>query len=122
MTGRVGPGDVHDYHIHVYFRNADERARALALRTALEERFADFLFGRVWDRPVGPHPVPMYQVSFLPDRFGTLIPWLMLARNGLAILVHPQTGDDVADHSLYALWLGEILPLDLEFLKLHAGG
>ena len=32
--------------------------------------------------------------------------------NGLNILVHPMTGDDVADHTANPLWLGEPLPID----------
>lgn len=40
----------------------------------------------------------------------------MLNRRGLTILVHPETGDDLADHSKHALWLGAVLPLDLEKL------
>ena len=41
----------------------------------------------------------------------------MLARDGLSVLVHPETGDDVADHSAHALWLGAPLPLDLDSLR-----
>jgi len=46
----------------------------------------------------------------------------MLNRAGLSILVHPRTGDDVADHETNPLWLGASLPLDIEFLRQHAGG
>jgi aromatic ring-cleaving dioxygenase len=35
----------------------------------------------------------------------------------LSILVHPRTGDDVADHDTQPLWLGRQLPLDIEFLR-----
>ena len=38
---------------------------------------------------------------------------------------HPETGDDVADHDIYPLWLGEKLDLDIdmlrEFVKTQAG-
>ena len=43
----------------------------------------------------------------------------MLNRQGLAVLVHPETGNDYKDHAEYAVWLGEMLPLKLEVL---AGG
>ena len=59
----------------------------------------------------------MYQVTFLPPQFGTVVPWLMLHREGLDILVHPETGDDVADHTLHSLWLGEKLELNVEVLR-----
>jgi len=59
----------------------------------------------------------MYQVAFLPPQFGTVVPWLMLHREELDILVHPETGDDVADHTLHSLWLGEKLELNVEVLR-----
>ncbi|MEG4022739.1 DOPA 4,5-dioxygenase family protein [Microcoleus sp. S13C4] len=59
----------------------------------------------------------MYQVAFLPEQFGKVVPWLMLDREELDILVHPETGDDVADHTKHSLWLGEKLLLNVEFLR-----
>jgi DOPA 4,5-dioxygenase len=59
----------------------------------------------------------MYQVAFLPEQFGKVVPWLMLHREELDILVHPETGDDVADHTKHSLWLGEKLQLNVEFLR-----
>jgi DOPA 4,5-dioxygenase len=59
----------------------------------------------------------MYQVAFLPEQFGKVVPWLMLHRQGLDILVHPETGDDVADHTLHSLWLREKLELNVEVLR-----
>jgi DOPA 4,5-dioxygenase len=112
---------IHGYHAHVYFRDRAERERALKLREEIAARFPVQL-GRVWDRPVGPHPIAMYQVAFAPELFGTLVPFLMTAREELVILVHPETGDDVIDHSAFALWLGAVLPLDLEFLRKFARG
>lgn len=59
----------------------------------------------------------MYQVAFTPDQFGKVVPWLMLKREGLDILIHPETGDDVADHMEHSLWLGEKLELNIAFLQ-----
>jgi aromatic ring-cleaving dioxygenase len=59
----------------------------------------------------------MHQVAFLPSQFGKVVPWLMLHREGLDILVHPETGDDLADHTLHSLWLGQKLELNVEFLR-----
>jgi DOPA 4,5-dioxygenase len=59
----------------------------------------------------------MYQVAFAPAEFPRLVPWLMLNRRGLDILLHPGTGDDLADHTRHAAWLGERLPLRLEVFK-----
>ena len=65
-----------------------------------------------------PLPPPLSDVfAFLPSQFGTVVPWLMLHRDELNILVHPETGDDVADHTLHSLWLGEKLELNVEVLR-----
>lgn len=64
----------------------------------------------------------MYQVAFLPHQFGEVVPWLMLNREGLDILVHPETGDDVKDHTDNSLWLGEKLQLNIEFLERQPTG
>ncbi len=41
----------------------------------------------------------------------------MLNRGRLDVLVHPETGDDVADHGDFALWLGRVLPIDFEAVR-----
>lgn len=56
----------------------------------------------------------MYQVAFAPSEFARIVPWLMLNRDGLTVFVHPETGDDLADHRDYPLWLGEKLELNLK--------
>jgi DOPA 4,5-dioxygenase len=112
------PAGISGYHAHVYYA-PETRAAAEAVRAALGAGFAVQL-GRWHDRPVGPHPTSMYQVAFAVEEFPRLVPWLMLNRRGLSVLVHPLTGDDVADHSAHALWLGPPLPLRLEALRENA--
>jgi aromatic ring-cleaving dioxygenase len=59
----------------------------------------------------------MYQIAFAVDQFAAVVPWLMLNRGGLSILVHPITDDPVADHEMNPLWLGEVVAIDVEFLR-----
>ena len=59
----------------------------------------------------------MFQIAFAPEMFGAFVPWLMLNRDGLAVLVHPATGDDLTDHTTHAAWLGTMLPLRLEVFE-----
>jgi aromatic ring-cleaving dioxygenase len=110
--------DITGFHAHVYF-DAATREKAERLREGLAPRFAVEL-GRWHDKPVGPHAMAMHQVAFAADQFANVVPWLMLNREGLSILVHPMTGDPVEDHAVNPLWLGEQLPIDLEFLRRFA--
>jgi aromatic ring-cleaving dioxygenase len=119
MTAPTDPANIHGYHTHVYY-DPESRDAAAQLRDELERNFAVEL-GRWLDEPVGPHPQAMYQVKFAPAEFARIVPWLMLNRGGLTILVHPETGDDYADHAFHALWLGEKLSLRLDVLRRAAG-
>ncbi len=103
------------FHAHIYY-DAVSRDQAACVRSGLSAKF-DVQLGRWHDNPIGPHPKGMYQVLFSPNQFGEVVPWLMLNREDLDILVHPETGDDVADHTKNSLWLGEKLELNIEFLR-----
>jgi len=73
--------------------------------------------GRWHDQPVGPHPLPMYQVSFAAREFARVVPWLMLNHGELSILIHPNTDDGYRDHAAHALWLGAQQELLLDVLR-----
>jgi DOPA 4,5-dioxygenase len=103
------------YHAHVYY-DAASRPTAERLRAEIEQRF-EVVLGRWRDEPVGPHPQPTYQVKFDPPEFARIVPWLMLNRTGLTVLVHPDTGDAVADHAINPLWLGQKLDLRIDVLR-----
>jgi DOPA 4,5-dioxygenase len=117
MERTVDPSVIADYHAHVYYDPASTRDAAARLRDAIAAAFPQALLGRWHDVPVGPHPIAMYQVAFAVADFARLVPWLMLNRGALAVLVHPNTGDEYSDHAHHALWLGAMLPLRLDVLK-----
>jgi aromatic ring-cleaving dioxygenase len=85
----AGPSQIKGYHAHVYY-SPQTRAIAERLRARIGERFEAKL-GNWHDEPVGPHPTSMYQVAFADEEFSTLVPWLMLNREALDVLVHPLT-------------------------------
>jgi DOPA 4,5-dioxygenase len=109
--------DIHGFHAHVYF-DADTRATAERVHEALARRFGVTL-GSLVGSLVGPHTKPMFEITLAPDEFPTVVPWLMLHRDGLSVLVHPITDDDVADHERHTLWMGEVLPIDVERIRTH---
>jgi DOPA 4,5-dioxygenase len=110
--------EIASFHAHVYFNSADEHDAAMGLRGEVGERFAVRL-GTVWDKPVGPHPQPMFQIAFAPELFPSLVPWLMLNHRGLSVLIHPSTTTPRLDHLEHALWLGPRLPLSADGLSEH---
>ena len=103
-----------EFHAHIYYHPATSRPRAERLRERVAAAFPQARLGRWHDELVGPHPQSMFQIAFAPEMFGAFVPWLMLNRDGLAVLVHPETGDDLADHTAHAAWFGAVLPLRLE--------
>lgn len=108
-------GRIAGYHAHIYY-SPESRDVAARVRDAIGARFKATL-GRWHDEPVGPHPISMYQVAFEAAEFSRFVPWLMLNRQGLSILVHPLSGDAYLDHATYALWLGTPVPLRLDVLR-----
>jgi aromatic ring-cleaving dioxygenase len=105
------------YHAHVYYDAKTTRARAARLRRRVARKFRRAKLGRWHDELVGPHTQSMYQIAFPASAFATFMPWLMLNRDGLAVLLHPETGDDYRDHTVHACWLGKQLPLRTEVLR-----
>jgi aromatic ring-cleaving dioxygenase len=117
----ANPEQIRGYHAHIYYDPAD-RAPAERLREAIGERFTSVQLGRWHDEPVGPHGIAMYQVAFAATEFARLVPWLMLNRDGLSVLVHPQTGNGYDDHTIHAAWLGDKQPLRLDVLRRAPAG
>lgn len=77
---------------------------------------------RFWEKPVGPHPYAMFEVNlFTPAQFGAFVPWLVIWRGPLSVLVHPNTTEEgllseseLRNHTQRATWMGERVPLDVD--------
>lgn len=108
--------EIASYHAHVYYDPRVTRGQAEELRRRVAERFKVRL-GRWHDRSIGPHEGVMFQIAFPREEFPRLLPWLMLNRGELVVMIHPNTRNQRADHLAHALWLGAVLPIHGEVLS-----
>jgi aromatic ring-cleaving dioxygenase len=107
--------EIRGYHAHVYY-DAQTKPAAARLRETIISKFA--VEPRdLSDAPRGPHPISQFNVVFKVEQFQELVPWLMLNRAGLDVLVHPLTESSYDDHSKNALWLGTPVPMKLDVLR-----
>ncbi len=106
---------IRDFHAHVYF-DATTTGQARKLCETARDRFS-LRMGRMHERPIGPHPCCSCQLAFKAEQFGEVIPWLALNRGQLVIFIHPETGDDLKDHTQHAMWMGQMLELDLSIFS-----
>ena len=107
--------EIKGYHAHVYY-NPATRPTAEGLRETLLGSFV-VEPGGFSDEPRGPHPISQFNIIFRAEEFQKIVPWLMLNRQGLDVLVHPLSESSYDDHSKHALWLGMPVPLRLDILR-----
>lgn len=108
------------WDFHVYY-NAETKAESESLRKKLLEDFPDFAAdGSILvkklpnDTAIGPHYFPFWEVDVARvDVFSKVISWFLLHHGSLSVLIHPQTGQQLKDHTNHALWLGKQLDLKL---------
>jgi DOPA 4,5-dioxygenase len=111
------PASIASWHAHVYFDVATRDA-AWSLRELIVAELASHMqMGRFHEKPVGPHPMWSYQLAFDAGAFAHVVSWLTLNHGALDVLIHPNTGDELADHRDSALWLGKSHVLDLSALR-----
>jgi len=111
------PALITAYHAHVYYAANETRGRAARLRGRVARKFPRAKLGRWHDELVGPHTQSMYQIAFPRGLLASFVPWLILNRDSLDVLLHPETGDDYRDHTAHACWFGATLSLNVEVLR-----
>lgn len=106
-----------DFHIHVYFSDGT-RASAVAIRERLQD-VTDFAYDLppVREKPVGPHRWPIWSMWVDRANFAAAALWMMRYHGEHAVLIHPETGDGLTDHSAHAMWLGKPQPLNLDVFR-----
>ncbi|KAK6221965.1 hypothetical protein LQW54_001185 [Pestalotiopsis sp. IQ-011] len=116
------------FDVHVYYNagNPEQAKYARELWERIRREFPELSVYSFWDRPIGPHPVAMFEVNvYTPAQFGAFIPWLAIWRGPLSALVHPNTVEEGVserdrekrNHSQRAMWLGERYPIDLSLFN-----
>lgn len=134
-----GPDSVffYSYHVHVLFeQHVPARVAAAA---ALLRRFQAAFAGAAtacnetatgnttypvsdvcfleWDvPPARPFPVAEWAVFVPPAHWAAVAAWVMRHRGSLDVLLHPNSGCEVADHTEFPLWAGHRWPLDVTAL------
>jgi DOPA 4,5-dioxygenase len=112
---KSGTVTIDGYHGHVYY-GPETRTLAEQVREMLAATFG-VEARQLSDAPIGPHLVPQFRFTFTTAQFDKVVPWLMLNRQGLDVLVHPLTDSSYDDHSRYAIWLGSPVALKLDTLR-----
>lgn len=106
---------IENYHAHIYF-NPHQLSLAENLVEDIKTNF-ELEVGRIWNKPVGPHPIGSCQIKFSNQHMSTLIPFLMEHRGELDIFIHGNTDDDLIDHTQYIGWLGNSHKLNIEMFQ-----
>ena len=103
------------FHAHIY-HGPGQRAASDDLHARFTEMLGGDLLmvGKLREGPVGPHPLPQFEIHFLKRALPTVLP--LIEASGLRALVHPLTDDDLADHTTLAQWIGAPLDLDLSVM------
>jgi len=140
-VGRRVPGSdlVHDtpfdpsnvtyysWHIHVYFfqNNKNDTDTATVLRNQFISEFSvvecdggcDVLCPKIchWDlnlQPIGPHTFGSWGIYVPVEYFASTAAWISIHHGSLNVLIHPNSGYPLIDHTVNSLWIGQKIPLD----------
>lgn len=102
------------WDFHIYYDD-DSRDESNALKKKLLADFPEYAkVGAIivkqlpTEETIGPHYDLFWEVDVARvDAFAKLLSWFVQHHGSLSVLVHPQTGFDLKDHTSHALWLGE---------------
>jgi aromatic ring-cleaving dioxygenase len=107
------------YDVHIYLEKGKEsEKKADALVQKMLALFPDAINAVHHNGAIGPHLSLNYGVDIKPESFGKIVSWLMMNHDGLSVLVHPRTGDELGDHEDRPLWIGKTLPLNPDYFAM----
>lgn len=108
--------NIKNFHFHLYYP-IEEITKATKVLDKLAQDKEGTSIGRIWDKPVGPHPIGSCQVTVQKENFYEMIEWFFDNRQGFSVFIHPDTGNDYADHTAHVLWMGKEHKLKVEQFK-----
>lgn len=126
---------IYSWHVHVPFFGRDpyDTAKANKLRSKFMQVFKDKLAAdecestfnnpdlcmfSINEVPTAPFYTHEFGVFFSNDLFYSVATWFMQNRGEYEIFLHPNTGCQIKDHSVWALWSGNPFPIDFNiFIK-----
>jgi aromatic ring-cleaving dioxygenase len=116
------PAKIYSWHIHLLYwqTNEDHTKGAYDIRDKFIAKFKGRLGPECTDlfhqskmcmfepdiQPVGPFLTAQWSVFLTMDDFADTVPWIMQHRGDYDILVHPNSGCELEDHSWWAFWGG----------------
>src|SRR5262249_13653063 len=106
---------IEGYHIHIYHNDGKSFLSARETAESIQDLFEGDVRGVSSIGAVGPHLTPNFGVYIKPEAYGRVVQWLQANSDGLSILIHPETGDDVKDHLKSSMWLGTQLGYNDKF-------
>lgn len=108
---------MHIFHAHLYFSVTE-----IPLASQVREDIAKALpyltyIGQLIPMPIGPHAKPMFEMHIPAHKIAQATTTLDALRKGFSVLIHPVQVDELAAHTIEAVWLGEKLALKLDVLQ-----
>lgn len=110
------------FHSHIYFDASSRETAATLQQGMLRDLPKTVQVSRLVDRPIGPHPRPMFEADFPIADYPVVRDYLEAHRGSHDVLIHQVTEDEVWDHTEGAEWLGEPQPLNIDFLREYMAG
>eukprot|EP01135_Chromosphaera_perkinsii_P003795 Nk52_evm41s255 gene=Nk52_evmTU41s255 len=118
---------IKEFHAHLYWEIGNEKQYecAMHIRNALEKEFVrpqehnnhnnnGIVLGNVNKGKRGPHTKASMEIIIPKELVGAVVTALQLLRGEeISVLLHPLSGDDLKDHTTYAMWMGTPVELNL---------
>eukprot|EP01101_Sappina_pedata_P004522 TRINITY_DN1939_c0_g1_i1.p1 TRINITY_DN1939_c0_g1~~TRINITY_DN1939_c0_g1_i1.p1 ORF type:complete len:135 (-),score=31.85 TRINITY_DN1939_c0_g1_i1:120-524(-) len=123
------------WDVHFYFDEKEPKdvQSAQEVWDAIHKQFPQCRIYPLVPKPVGPHPCGMWELHIETQKdFAQVVLWLSHNRRHHAVLVHPNAlavslrrskeecaNEGILDHSERAVWLGQVVKLDLTIFTRH---